>query len=97
MLATHVISQLRQSFGIELPIAAIFERPTVAALTEGVLRAMWMTKLKVAAAAILALAAVGFGAGLVFTVTQPGAETTAQPAHRLVERGLKRSTLEHAQ
>lgn len=36
LLATQVISQLRQSFGIELPIAAIFERPTVAALTETV-------------------------------------------------------------
>src|SRR5205823_259026 len=51
----------------------------------------WMTKLKVAAAAILAVAAVGFGAGLVFsTVTQPGAETTAgQPASPAGETGDK--------
>ena len=40
LLATQVISQLRQSFGIELPIAAIFERPTVAALTETVQAAL---------------------------------------------------------
>jgi acyl carrier protein len=40
LLVTHVISQLRQSFGIELPIAAIFERPTVAALTETVQAAL---------------------------------------------------------
>jgi RNA polymerase sigma factor (sigma-70 family) len=47
--------------------------PRVAALTEGVLRAMWTTKLKVAAALFLAVSAAGFGAGLVIsTAAQPG-------------------------
>jgi RNA polymerase sigma factor (sigma-70 family) len=47
--------------------------PRVAALTEGVLRAMWITKLKVAAALVLAIGAAGFGAGFVLS-------TAAQPA-----------------
>jgi RNA polymerase sigma factor (sigma-70 family) len=47
--------------------------PRVAALTEGVLRAMWTTKLKVAAALVLAVSVTGFGAGLVL-------RTSAQPA-----------------
>jgi RNA polymerase sigma factor (sigma-70 family) len=47
--------------------------PRVAALTEGVLRAMWTTKLKLAAALILAFGAAGFGAGMVLS-------KAAQPA-----------------
>jgi RNA polymerase sigma factor (sigma-70 family) len=50
--------------------------PRVAALTEGVLRAMWTTKLKMAAALVLAVSAAGFGAGLVLsTAAQPGSGT----------------------
>jgi hypothetical protein len=48
-------------------------------LTEGVLRAMWMTKLKVAAALVLAVSAAGFGAGIVFsTAAQPGSDPSAE-------------------
>jgi amino acid adenylation domain-containing protein len=36
LLATQVVSQIRKAFGVEIPIALIFERPTVAALTQAV-------------------------------------------------------------
>jgi RNA polymerase sigma factor (sigma-70 family) len=41
--------------------------PRVALLTQGVLKAMWMTKLKIAVAVVLAFGALGIGAGMVFT------------------------------
>jgi RNA polymerase sigma factor (sigma-70 family) len=41
--------------------------PRVAALTEGVLHAMWTTKIKLMATVTLALGVTGFGAGLIFT------------------------------
>jgi RNA polymerase sigma factor (sigma-70 family) len=44
---------------------------TVAALTEGVLKTMWLTKLKPLAAALVVLALVAFGGGL---LTYPAAE-----------------------
>jgi hypothetical protein len=47
--------------------------PRVAALTEGALKAMWMTKLKMTAAVVLAVGAIGFGAGVVLIgAAQPG-------------------------
>jgi RNA polymerase sigma factor (sigma-70 family) len=55
--------------------------PRVAALTEGVLRAMWTTKLKVAAALILAFGAAGFGTGMVLSkAAQPSpGQSVEQP------------------
>jgi RNA polymerase sigma factor (sigma-70 family) len=50
--------------------------PRVALLTQGVLKAMWMTKLKMAVAVVLAFGAVGIGAGMVFTrAAQSGANS----------------------
>lgn len=50
--------------------------PRVAVLTQGVLKAMWMTKLKMAVAVVLAFGALGIGAGMVFTrPAQQGTDT----------------------
>jgi RNA polymerase sigma factor (sigma-70 family) len=54
-------------------LAAGAVSPRVAALTQGVLNAMWMTKIKTVAVLVLAVSAAGFGAGVVFSKTgQPG-------------------------
>jgi hypothetical protein len=45
-------------------------------LTEGVLRAMWMTKLKIAVAALLAVAVVGVSAGALYLPEAAGQATT---------------------
>jgi RNA polymerase sigma factor (sigma-70 family) len=50
----------------------------VAALTEGVLRAMYMSKVKVVAA-VVSVAAVGLGAGLAFVPGRPAAALAAAP------------------
>jgi HlyD family secretion protein len=50
--------------------------PRVAVLTQGVLKAMWMTKLKIAVSVVLAFSALGIGAGMVFTKAgQSGTDT----------------------
>jgi RNA polymerase sigma factor (sigma-70 family) len=51
--------------------------PRVAALTQGVLRAMWIAKLKVASALVLAASIVSFGAGLVLSPAAPPTKETA--------------------
>jgi RNA polymerase sigma factor (sigma-70 family) len=50
-------------------LAAGAVSPRVAALTQGVLNAMWMTKLKTVAVLALVVSAAGFGAGVVFSKT----------------------------
>jgi acyl carrier protein len=40
LMATQVISRVREAFSIELPLRRIFERPTVAALAEAVLEGL---------------------------------------------------------
>jgi RNA polymerase sigma factor (sigma-70 family) len=46
-------------------------------LTEGVLRAMWMTKVRIAAAVLVAVAAIGVGAGALYLPASAGQASTA--------------------
>jgi RNA polymerase sigma factor (sigma-70 family) len=68
--------------------------PRVAVLTQGVLKAMWMTKLKMAVAVVLAFGALGIGAGMVFTnAAQSGSDadqstsSTSQPSATPSQQG----------
>ena len=46
LLATRVISRLRDTFHIEIPLRAIFEKPTVAGLTELIETVLWASDMK---------------------------------------------------
>jgi len=41
LLAFQIISRLRESFSVELPLSSLFETPTVAALAEGLEAGRW--------------------------------------------------------
>ena len=41
LLAVQVVSRLRQAFEVEVPVAALFESPTIAQLAEGLVAARW--------------------------------------------------------
>ncbi len=83
-VSSELLGVVARATAARTATAAVFSTagsisPRVAALTEGVLRAMWMTKLKVAAALILAVSAAGFGAGIVFsTAAQPASGPSAE-------------------
>jgi hypothetical protein len=59
------------------PAAARVIPARVAALTEGVLKAMWLTKVKLAAVVVLALAVVGTGVGVFLRPGLHGGQTAA--------------------
>jgi hypothetical protein len=40
LLATQVLSRVQQVFGVDLPLRAIFDHPTVSGMSEGVLKAL---------------------------------------------------------
>jgi RNA polymerase sigma factor (sigma-70 family) len=55
----------------------------VVALTEGVLKAMWMTKLKIAAAVVLGVSIVSAGVGHLSIATGQAPATSTAPANKL--------------
>lgn len=59
----------------------------VAALTEGVLKAMLMTKLKIATSALLAMAVLGTGAGALWTVATAREPVLVAPKANAQEQG----------
>jgi len=69
-LASCTAKAATQVLGGELVAAGMLSAP-VAAMTEGVLRAMWMTKVKTAAAIVLAVSLAGTGTGVL--AYRPGA------------------------
>jgi RNA polymerase sigma factor (sigma-70 family) len=75
--------------GGTLPAAGVLPAP-VAALTQGVLRAMFVTKLKVAATALLAVCVLGAGAGMaahqvLISVHGDGSESQPQSDQELLQ------------
>jgi RNA polymerase sigma factor (sigma-70 family) len=67
--------------GAPAPAAAAgFVSANAAALTEGVLHAMWMTKVKAVSAVVLALAALGTGGGMLTYRTSAAERTAAERA-----------------
>jgi acyl carrier protein len=51
LFAARVLSRLKEAFAVSLPLAAIFDRPTVAGLAERVQAVLWLARSKPQAAA----------------------------------------------
>ena len=45
LLAAQVVARIRDGFGIDLPLLAVFDAPTIAALAEGIQSGRWKTTL----------------------------------------------------
>src|SRR5262247_1462910 len=44
LLTTQVISRIRQTLAVEIPVRTLFEHPTISALAESIETVMWLTR-----------------------------------------------------